>query len=240
MKFFKHALTIVALFTISPVYIKSAATKSRRSAPAKVARTRTAQKTPVKRSPVKRSLVVQQPRTTPFTYNQILSSLRTITPTNADYTTLLNIRAEIDQQLALQNIVQKINNLDDTILDTMENAGGHAIARHIDQSHSDMVLRLLRENIEATSTFTDKTTAIKAVKENLRNNAEKITSWLVSNTGLNTKEPFYYTHAYPIGQSLVRGKENTMHPAVKSIVVLVTDPTNDLGFRIITAYPTHR
>lgn len=246
MKFFKSTLTIVALLAMSPLFAArssaaaqpaqaTAATRSKKPAgtpAAKATPARAARKTPA----------AQQFAVTPSSYGQILATLKTITPTSADYSTLINIRTEIDRQISLlpNDIIRKIHNIDDTILDVMEDAGGHALARHVDQSHSDLAQRLLRENIEASSTFTNKQTAIKAVKENLQHNAEKIASWLASNPELNNREPFYYTHSYTIGESVVRGKENVMRPSVKSIVVLAPDSTNDLGFRIVTAYPTHK
>ena len=136
-----------------------------------------------------------------------------------------------------ENIIHKIRNVGDDILDIMERAGGHTLKEHVGQTINDLTRRAAGGKINAASNFTNKRTAINAVKENLRNNAEDIALWLKSNPSLKDQMVVEFSHPHPIGQGVFGGKKNPAYDLVKSRIVLRPDPTQDLGFKIVTAFP---
>ena len=77
----------------------------------------------------------------------------------------------------------------------------------------------MRNEVGATSSYPNKSTALKAVKENLRNNAEDIAQWL-KNDAADPKVSFDFTHKYPIGSGVLQGKKVPIYDLTKSKVVL--------------------
>jgi len=137
------------------------------------------------------------------------------------------------------NIADKFRNVDNDILDVMEKSasnpkGGHTLAKHVSKTNQDLITRAIKEGVDA-SAFTNKSTAIKAVQENLRNNADDIASWL-ANSGV-AKKTFNAVHNNPIGKGVLSGKNTIINNLTKSTIVLVKDSAQELGFRIITAFP---
>ncbi len=137
----------------------------------------------------------------------------------------------------IRGIVHKIRNVGDDILDIMEGAGGHTLERHVGRTHNDLLLRSMRDEAGAITTFTNKRTAINAVKENLRNNAKEIAEWLKSNPGLDKKKSFEYLHSHDIGKGIIKGKKNSLCNLVTSKIVLIPSQADELGFKILTAFP---
>jgi len=137
-----------------------------------------------------------------------------------------------------ERFVCKIRNIGDDILDVMERMGGHTLEKHVGKTNNELLKRVKQSLfIESASTFTNKRIAIKAVKENLRNNAEEIARWLVSNPPLNDQIVIEFLHKYPIGRSILKGKANPIYNLIKSKIVLKPDPTQNLGFKLLTAFP---
>ena len=134
-------------------------------------------------------------------------------------------------------IVHKIRNVGDDILDIMEKAGGHTLREHVSKTHSELMLRAIQDEAEAITTFTNKRTAINAVKQNLRNNAKEIAEWLISNPPLDKKKSFEYLHSYDIGKGIIKGKKNAPCDLAKSKIVLIPSQADELGFKILTAFP---
>lgn len=136
----------------------------------------------------------------------------------------------------MENIAYKIRNVGDDILDIMENAGGHALKEHVGLTSDELVLRAARVKINAASSFPNKRTAINAVKENLRHNAQEIIQWLKNYTN-DQKLSLNHSHNFPIGSGVPLGKKIPIHGLKNSRVVLKKDATMELGFKIITAFP---
>lgn len=148
------------------------------------------------------------------------------------------LKTQITQIKWSENIVQKIRNIGDDILDVMEKAGGHTLEKHVSQTNNDLIKRTAKRSaIRNASSFTNKRTAIRAVKENLKNNADEIASWLTTNPSLDQKKSFDFLHPYSVGKGAIKSKQNTPYNLIKSRVVLVPNSTNELGFDILTAFP---
>ena len=69
--------------------------------------------------------------------------------------------------------------ISDNILDEMEGPpkNGHTIERHVGKSEEDLKNRLKTDKVSAASTYYDKETATKAVKDSLKHDKE-IQDWL--------------------------------------------------------------
>ena len=133
-------------------------------------------------------------------------------------------------------IINKIRKIGDDILDIMESAGGHTLQKHVSQTNEELIRRAIQEEVDAATSFTNKSTAIQAVQHNLRTNCKEIAQWLES--GAEARKIFDVESAYSIGKGVLQDKSTVIYNLTKSRVVLVKDATQDLGFRIITAFPT--
>lgn len=69
------------------------------------------------------------------------------------------------------NMIRKVEK---DILDQMESVGGHTLKRHVGKTNEDLIKRAIQENVEAATSFTDKSTATKVIQENLRKNVDDI------------------------------------------------------------------
>ncbi|GAJ39822.1 RNase A-like domain-containing protein, partial [Saccharococcus caldoxylosilyticus] len=128
-----------------------------------------------------------------------------------------------------------IRKIDVDFLDRMEAAGGHTIDRRVSKTNEELIKRAIQEDAEAATTFTNKQIAIKAIQENLRKNADDIAKWLnESDTG---RKIFDVSHNHPIGKGVLRDKKHVVYNLTNSRVVLIRDSTQELGFRILTAFP---
>ena len=135
-----------------------------------------------------------------------------------------------------EDIAQKIRNVGDDILDTMEKAGGHTLERHVAKTSTDLAKRMSKRSlVTSASSFTNKRTAIKAVKESLKHNAERIASWL--NDPLIDKIIIEFSHTHPIGSVVPKVKKNPLYNLTNSRMVLKKDLTSGFGFKIVTAFP---
>jgi hypothetical protein len=139
-----------------------------------------------------------------------------------------------------------IRKIDAKILDLSEGRGtskskGHMLEKHVSQTNEDLIKRTHNESVPATS-FTDKSTASKAVLENIRKNANGIASWL-NDTKADTRKTIETSHSYSIGKGVnVKGQNNNGSNKVhydlkKSRIVLVKDEGMEQGFRILTGFP---
>ncbi|MGF7048369.1 hypothetical protein J2T13_002877 [Paenibacillus sp. DS2015] len=128
-----------------------------------------------------------------------------------------------------------IRKIDNNILDRMESAGGHTVDRHVSKTNEELIKRAIQEDVEAATSFTDKNTAIKAIQENLRKNAEDIAEWLnESDTG---RKMFDVSHKNPVGKGVLEDKKQVIYDLNDSRVVLIRDSTQELGFKILTSFP---
>ncbi len=111
----------------------------------------------------------------------------------------------------VRNIAQKIRKFGDDILDTMEEAGGHTLEKHVSQTINNLTKRAAQDpKVNVASSFIDKHSAINAVKENLRNNAEEIAGWLKSNPASKDQLVVDSLHKYPVGSSVSKGNKASM------------------------------
>ncbi|WP_303745850.1 RNase A-like domain-containing protein, partial [Bacillus pseudomycoides] len=128
-----------------------------------------------------------------------------------------------------------IRKVDHNILDRMESAGGHTLDKHVGKTNEELIKRAIQENVEAATSFTDKSTALKAIQENLRKNSDDIAKWLnESDTG---RKIFDVSHKNPIGKGALEDKKQVIYNLTNSRVVLIRDSTNELGFRVLTGFP---
>jgi RHS repeat-associated protein len=121
-------------------------------------------------------------------------------------------------------------------LATHERAGGHLLARHVNQTPAQLRARLLAEpRVPAVSTFIDRSVAEAAVDTTLQANQAQISAWMRS----ASTRPLVLNQAIgrPIGLTLARG---AVTPATASNVriVLMRDATMPMGYRVHTGFPT--
>ena len=134
--------------------------------------------------------------------------------------------------------IRKINN---SILDDMVEAGGHLLEKHVSKTDNDLIKRAAQEGVPSTS-FSDKNTALRATRDNIRQNADTISNWLNDS---NSKGYIIIEadHGVSIGKGVnVKNNGSSFSNKVtrnltKSELFLVKDPTMPNGYKIITGYP---
>ncbi|GGG03003.1 hypothetical protein GCM10010913_25950 [Paenibacillus aceti] len=133
------------------------------------------------------------------------------------------------------------NNVSNDILDAMESKGGHLLDKHVSKTNEDLLKRAAQEGVPST-TFYNKSTALKATQENIRKNAEQISDWLNDENSkgyLITK----VQHEYSIGKGVdvKNGGNSASKQVVDNLITsqlyLVKDTSMPAGYRIITGYP---
>ena len=129
----------------------------------------------------------------------------------------------------------KIRNAGDDILDVSETGKGHTLEKHVSQTNEELIRRANKENVEAATSYTDKSTAVKAVKQNLRQNTNQVVEWL--NSTSQNPLTIQGKHNFSIGKGVVKGRKNVIYDLSDSVAVLIKDSTNELGFIILTSYP---
>lgn len=133
-----------------------------------------------------------------------------------------------------------VEKISDNILDEMEGPpkNGHTIERHVGKSEEDLKNRLKTDKVSAASTYYDKETATKAVKDSLKQHDKEIQDWLK-----NSKEArlvLNTTHSFPVGKTVIKKNMNVKDKLVKTVTVLARDKSGDLGYKIITSYPSDK
>jgi len=105
----------------------------------------------------------------------------------------------------------------------------------VNQSVQALAARLqVDTKIPAASTFRDQLTAETAVTAALDANEQQISTWLNGASKANLRVD--YTSSTPVGVTLQRGASAPI-PAYKFRVILVKDPSQSLGYYILTGYP---
>ena len=116
-----------------------------------------------------------------------------------------------------------------------ERQGGHLIRQHVGQTPEQLRARLDRERrINAASSFTDLASAEQAVAAALRTNRDHISRWLADSS---PRFVLNYTAAQNIGITLRRDDREPVQTR-RLRLVLVRDPRESDGYRILTGYPT--
>ncbi|SMD03908.1 Haemagluttinin repeat-containing protein [Sporomusa malonica] len=148
------------------------------------------------------------------------------------------VTGKIFTEIAALKVASKadtIRKVGNDILDQMEAAGGHTLERHVAQTNEELIKRAIQEDVEAATSFTDKSTATKAIQENLRKNADDIAKWLnESDTG---RAIFDVSNSFPVGKGVLQDSKHVIYDLGISRVVLVRDASQELGFRVLTGFP---
>jgi hypothetical protein len=120
-----------------------------------------------------------------------------------------------------------------------ETAGGHTLRKHVGRSDDELRQRLRRErNIAAASTWTDRTTAERAVGLALEQNRDQIERWLNRPGGHpNLVIDYDGDPSHSIGRSLRRGADQ-VEPCAHATIILKWAGPN--VYYVLTSYPECR
>ncbi|WP_410984535.1 RNase A-like domain-containing lipoprotein [Bacillus cereus] len=133
-----------------------------------------------------------------------------------------------------------VEKISDNILDEMEGPpkNGHTIERHVGKTEEDLKKRLQTDKVSAASTYYDKEVATKAVKDSLKQHEKEIENWLKNSKEnrlvLNTK------HSFPVGKTVLKKDMSVKDKLMNTVTVLARDKSGELGFKIITSYPSDK
>ena len=121
-------------------------------------------------------------------------------------------------------------------LEAHEQAGGHLIERHVGKSEQWLVDRVRRDNISAASSFIDLPEAERLVAETLVENQDRVDAWLDGKGGNRLVIDARFDSS--TGISVVRGSDSASDVYSVKLVLERSDRIDDIGFRIVTGYPT--
>lgn len=119
--------------------------------------------------------------------------------------------------------------------------GGHTLKRHVGKTDDELRARLNQERISAASTYTDRATAERTVAAALKQNEDKVRSW-VNQRGSHTNLVLDYDSPEPIGRTLRRGTSATTSCSHAVVVLKHIEaaasalPLAD-SFFVLTSYP---
>lgn len=120
-------------------------------------------------------------------------------------------------------------------LEAHEDAGGHLIERHVGKSEQWLADRVANENISAASSFRDLPAAEHFVAETLAQHQDRIDAWIGGEGGNRLVVDARFDAS--TGISVQRG--DTQAEDVFSVrLVLERSGALDIGYRIVTGYPT--
>jgi Bacterial CdiA-CT RNAse A domain len=118
-----------------------------------------------------------------------------------------------------------------------EASGGHILRKHVGQTEEQLRERLQRErNITGASTYTDRSTAERAVGAAIAQSHDRIERWL-SRSGGHPNLVLDYDSETPIGRTINRG-ENQSRPCAHALVVLKYAGPDQ--YYVLTSYPECR
>lgn len=117
-----------------------------------------------------------------------------------------------------------------------EDAGGHLIDRHVGKSEEWLVDRVNRDNISAASSFIDLPEAERLVAGTLVENQDRVDAWLDGQGGNRLVIDAAFDAS--TGISVVRGSDSAEDVYSVKLVLERSDRVEDIGFRIVTGYPT--
>lgn len=120
-------------------------------------------------------------------------------------------------------------------LEAHEEAGSHLIAKHVGKTAEELIARLKRENISASSSFLDLPHAEHFVASLIAQNQERIDAWVDGKGGnrLVLDGRFDAT----TGISVERGSDHAEDVHSVKLVLERSDKLG-IGYRIVTGYPT--
>lgn len=120
-------------------------------------------------------------------------------------------------------------------LEAHEQAGSHLIERHVGKSEQDLVDRLQRENISASSSFRDLPAAEHFIAQTIVENQGKVDAWLDGKGGNRLVLDAHFDAS--TGISVKRG-ESQAEDVFSVKLVLERSNALGIGYRIVTGYPT--
>ncbi len=134
---------------------------------------------------------------------------------------------------------EKLRNLPNNILDTMEDLGGHTLVKHVNISDADLFKRANTGTVGTKSTkYYSYDIATMAVKESISANANDIEAWLKSTS--TSRKVYNVNHSFNLGYGYVKVSSSTVNKVENiktSVIVLEKSSQHELGFIIITSYP---
>ncbi|WP_242110026.1 RNase A-like domain-containing protein [Luteimonas aquatica] len=120
-------------------------------------------------------------------------------------------------------------------LEAHEQAGSHLIERHVGKSEQDLVERLQRENISASSSFRDLPSAEHFIAATIAENQGKIDAWVDGKGGNRLVLDGHFDAS--TGISVKRGESEATDVYSVKLVLERSDKLG-IGYRIVTGYPT--
>ncbi|MGN7726266.1 RNase A-like domain-containing protein [Luteimonas sp. 22616] len=120
-------------------------------------------------------------------------------------------------------------------LEAHEEAGSHLIERHVGKSEQDLVDRLQRENISASSSFRDLPAAEHFIAETIMENQGRIDAWVDGKGGNRLVLDAHFDASTGIS---VRRGETQAEDVFSVKLVLERSNALGIGYRIVTGYPT--
>ena len=121
-------------------------------------------------------------------------------------------------------------------LEAHEDAGGHLIERHVGKSEQWLLDRVRRENISAASSFRDLPEAEYFVASTLAQHQDRIDAWVDGQGGNRLVIDARFEAS--TGISVERGDTRADDVFSIRLVLERSNRLEDLGFRIVTGYPS--
>ncbi len=115
-----------------------------------------------------------------------------------------------------------------------ENIGGHTITRHVGKTEAELINRLnLEPNLRMASSFTDIQTAEKAISMIVYKNTQEFSKFMASD-----KHKLVITGDAGFNVGKVVNRQNlSSDTSSKATVVIIKDPIEYRGWRVLTAFP---
>jgi len=121
-------------------------------------------------------------------------------------------------------------------LEAHEDAGGHLIERHVGKSEQWLLDRVDREQISAASSFRDLPDAERFVAQTLAMHQDRIDAWVDGQGGNRLVIDARFDAS--TGISVERGDDAARDVFSVRLVLERSSRLEDLGYRIVTGYPT--
>ena len=121
-----------------------------------------------------------------------------------------------------------------------EAKGAHVLERHVSGTQDYLKNRSKKKYGAAMSSFTDLKTAEDCVFQVLQDNNQKIETWKNTPSVVpedNILELFNTQPSSKVNGYFYKAKNKTSGPTYNTTVVLLKDPSQPEGYRVITAYP---
>lgn len=120
-------------------------------------------------------------------------------------------------------------------LEAHEQAGSHLIERHVGKSEQDLIDRLKKENISASSSFRDLPSAEHFVAATIAEHQDQVDAWVDGQGGNRLVIDARFDAS--TGISVQRG-ESQAEDVFSVKLVLERSDKLGIGYRIVTGYPT--